>query len=79
VITRSRAAAAGLPVLFLLPGIMGSHLKDKAGRVWLDFGALTIGGGLTRLEFTDTGIEPDGVMARCRTSAFAVTCRGSMT
>ncbi|MDA8414482.1 MAG: hypothetical protein M0023_11955, partial [Desulfobacteraceae bacterium] len=31
-----RGAAAGLPVVFVLPGIMGSHLSVNDKRVWLD-------------------------------------------
>jgi pimeloyl-ACP methyl ester carboxylesterase len=49
------------PVVFLLPGIMGSHLKDKNGRVWLDPVALALG-GMRRLELDDFAIEADGVV-----------------
>ncbi len=52
-----------LPTVFVLPGIMGSHLKDGAGRVWLSKKEL-IRGGLKRLEITDTGVGPDGLVDR---------------
>lgn len=51
------------PVVFLLPGIMGSHLKDKDGRVWLDPCSLALG-GMRRLELSDPSIEADGVVAK---------------
>lgn len=55
------AGAAEKPVVFLLPGIMGSHLKDKNGRVWLDPAALALG-GFSRLELNDFAVEADGVL-----------------
>lgn len=54
-------AATGRPVVFLLPGIMGSHLKDARGRIWLDPSALALG-GMGRLGLEIAGIKPDGVI-----------------
>src|SRR6185295_9957353 len=31
------------PVVFLLPGIMGSHLEVESGRVWVDYDKLLLG------------------------------------
>ncbi len=58
----ARGTAAGeRPVVFLLPGIMGSHLKDARGRIWLDPPALAIG-GMARLGIANGNIEADGVI-----------------
>jgi CHAT domain-containing protein len=66
---RSRAAE-NLPVLFLLPGIMGSHLGDHKGRVWLAPFAMAMG-GLRRLVISADKIVPDGLISlayrRCAT------------
>jgi CHAT domain len=35
---------ADAPILFLVPGFMGTHMGDDEGPVWLDFDALALGG-----------------------------------
>lgn len=61
-IATSRAAEKN-PVLILVPGFMGSHLKDDSGRVWLDYDVLAAG-GMSRLAMSNSGIQPDEVIAR---------------
>jgi pimeloyl-ACP methyl ester carboxylesterase len=51
-----------LPVLYLLPGIMGSHLRDPKGRVWLAPAPL-FNGALRRLKIEDDDITPDGIVS----------------
>lgn len=63
---RQRLTAATLPqdsgdVVFLLPGIMGSHLKAGGERTWLNYSRL-IRGGMERLRLDATGIAIDGVI-----------------
>jgi tetratricopeptide (TPR) repeat protein len=58
-VERSAAAAAALPALFVLPGILGSNLKVGDERVWL---AWRLVNGFSRLAY-DPGknaVEPDG-------------------
>lgn len=46
-------AEANLPVVVVLPGIMGSHLwRNDSDRVWFDFPDL-VGGGLKKLAWTE--------------------------
>lgn len=60
-----RAAASGKPpnekpAVFVLPGILGSHIKVDGNRVWLD---LRLFNGLDRLTYSDppkARFEPDG-------------------
>lgn len=40
---QQRGAAAELPVVFLLPGMMGSHLSIDENRIWLDPGDISQG------------------------------------
>jgi CHAT domain-containing protein/pimeloyl-ACP methyl ester carboxylesterase len=59
----SRAAAdPNAPVVFVLPGIMGSHLKVGDHRVWLDFGRLGFE-GLGVLHMGQSNVSADGVVA----------------
>ncbi|HET9535422.1 MAG TPA: CHAT domain-containing protein, partial [Mesorhizobium sp.] len=59
----SRAAAdPNAPVVFVLPGIMGSHLKVGDRRIWLDFGRLGFA-GLGALHMGQSNVSPDGVVA----------------
>ena len=51
------------PVVFVLPGIMGTHLKVGDDRVWADPLGLALG-GLRRLRINATDVEPDALMAR---------------
>jgi hypothetical protein len=50
------------PVVFLVPGIMGSHLKVGGKRIWLDLLKLA-GGGLATLEPAASGVEAEAVVA----------------
>ena len=50
------------PVVFLLPGIMGSHLKVGGRRVWFDFATIARA-GMAQLDIAAGGVEPDGVVA----------------
>jgi hypothetical protein len=52
----ARADDAARPAVFLLPGILGSHLKVDGRRIWLSW---RIVNGLEKLRYT--GKEPDGV------------------
>ena len=59
------AAETHLPVVVVLPGIMGSHLwRNESERVWFDFTGL-VAGGLGKLKWIErTGTEiGDGVSA----------------
>jgi pimeloyl-ACP methyl ester carboxylesterase len=56
------AGAAERPIVFILPGLMGSHLRDKNGRVWLDPLLLSMG-GMARLKFENGSIQPHGIVA----------------
>lgn len=52
------------PAVFVLPGILGSHIKVDGKRVWLSFRLL---GGLTQLEYKsadDDRFSPDGVVGK---------------
>ena len=52
----ARSAAVGpRPVLFVLPGIMGSELVVKGNRIWVDLFGLAFG------EFKELHIDADGV------------------
>lgn len=46
------------PVVFVLPGIMGSHLLVKQDRVWLDYFDLALG-GLERLRIDAANVTPE--------------------
>ena len=57
---RTRAGAAeALPVVVVLPGIMGSHLwVNRKDRVWFDFGDL-VAGGLAKIAYPQPNVEPE--------------------
>ena len=57
------AAAVDRPVVIVLPGVMGSHLKrGKDDRVWFD--PLDIAkGGLQKIAFGQAGVEADDLFA----------------
>lgn len=57
----TRAQSADTPIVFLLPGIMGSHLEVKGNRVWLNRFALALG-GMRKLKFGTPQIKPNGVV-----------------
>ena len=50
-----------LPVAFLLPGIMGTHLALKKKRQWIDVSAI-VWGGLGKLAIETKDVEPDGLV-----------------
>jgi CHAT domain-containing protein len=51
--------AAQLPVVVVLPGIMGSHLwKNRRDRVWFDFDDLMTG-GLDKIRYGEDGVEAE--------------------
>ncbi|MDZ5460710.1 CHAT domain-containing protein [Azohydromonas lata] len=56
------AAAAELPVVVLLPGIMGSSLRAKGDRIWLDPLRL-LRGGLDRVAWGSEGVEAESPLA----------------
>jgi tetratricopeptide (TPR) repeat protein len=60
VVPRAPAAAASLPAVFVLPGILGSNLKVGKDRIWLGWRLVN---GFARLAY-DAGkknaVEPDG-------------------
>lgn len=64
-ITRSRGGREikkreDAPIVFLLPGTMGSHIQVNHDRIWFDPVSL-IGGGIDRLSIDSTAdITPDG-------------------
>ena len=62
---RVRSAAAGpQPVLFFLPGIMGSHLRvGDHDRVWFDFFDIARG-GMEKIRYDQRDIYPDGLFNR---------------
>ncbi|MEM1128787.1 MAG: CHAT domain-containing protein, partial [Bacteroidota bacterium] len=49
------------PVVFVLPGIMGSHLSVGRDRIWLDFLDLARG-GLRKLNIDAASVQPDGLV-----------------
>ena len=50
--SRGDAAQASLPVVVVLPGVMGSHLwRNESDRVWFDFPDLVVG-GLEKIRWT---------------------------
>ncbi len=53
----SRGPAGPRPVVFVLPGIMGSELEVNGNRVWIDFVDL-FAGGLAQLHIGATGVTP---------------------
>lgn len=60
----ARSATAGpRPVVFVLPGIMGSELEVKGNRVWVDLLGLTLG-EFTKLRIDARGVNPTNAYAR---------------
>ncbi|MFM9915121.1 MAG: CHAT domain-containing protein, partial [Rhizobacter sp.] len=58
-LTESRAAS-DMPAVFVLPGILGSHIKVDGKRIWLGWRLIN---GLKKLEYPDPpgrSVEPDG-------------------
>jgi pimeloyl-ACP methyl ester carboxylesterase len=50
----------GRPTVFLLPGIMGTHLRRDQLRIWVHYMELAAG-GLYDLKIQDENIHPDGL------------------
>jgi pimeloyl-ACP methyl ester carboxylesterase len=50
------------PVVFILPGIMGSHLAIKNDRVWINLVDLAVG-GLSKLKDDAPGVQPEALVA----------------
>jgi hypothetical protein len=55
-------APAEAPVVFLVPDVLGTHLQDMEGRVWLDYTALALG-GLQRLAIERSQIQAEAIIA----------------
>ena len=55
------AEKGGRPIVFVLPGTMGSHLAKQANRIWLDYFDLA-GGGLFKLDIKAKDIGPAGLL-----------------
>ena len=58
-----RKVAGPRPVVFVLPGIMGSHLGVKGDCIWLDFLALAFG-GLSKLVIGAKRVEPQALVGK---------------
>ena len=56
----SRGGGATPPIVYVLPGIMGTHLRVKDERVWLDYGQLVFG-GFGKLKLGSRQVVPDGL------------------
>jgi hypothetical protein len=52
-----RRPAEPAPVVFVLPGIMGSELEVDGDRIWLDYSDLVFG-GMRKLRIDATGVVP---------------------
>ncbi len=60
---KTRDKTASEPILYLLPGIMGSHLQMGHNRIWFDPINLCAG-GMERLHIEAKGISQDGLLHR---------------
>lgn len=56
------AQTANAPVVFVLPGLMGSHLRVRNERVWIDQGQLALG-DLEKLHIEAAQVEPETLLA----------------
>ena len=54
----TKRSAGDLPIVFLLPGISGSHLKVGGDRIWIDPFDLAFG-GVAKLSIDNPQVEPD--------------------
>ncbi len=59
-VSRSGKTIAEQPVLYVLPGIMGSHLQDGGDRIWLNYLRMATG-GLRRLRIDAPSITASGI------------------
>jgi pimeloyl-ACP methyl ester carboxylesterase/tetratricopeptide (TPR) repeat protein len=60
--TTQKRAAAAQPVVFVLPGIMGSQLKRNGNLIWLDYADLLLGGLAQIRDVDDPQVTPVGLM-----------------
>ncbi len=58
---RSRAAAEARPIVFLVPGIMGSHLEVRGNRIWMDLLDLAAG-GMASLRIDAKNVNAEAIM-----------------
>jgi pimeloyl-ACP methyl ester carboxylesterase/tetratricopeptide (TPR) repeat protein len=58
---KSPSADGSKPIVILVPGIMGTHLKVAGKRVWIEFGKIAEG-EFSRLTEDASGVETDGVL-----------------
>jgi pimeloyl-ACP methyl ester carboxylesterase/tetratricopeptide (TPR) repeat protein len=56
-----RSDGAARPTVFVLPGLMGSHLSADSHRVWLSLGSLALG-GVKSLDIKAPGVAAEGVI-----------------
>ncbi len=61
VLKRSRAAAEARPIVFLVPGIMGSHLEVRGNRIWMDLLDLAAG-GMASLRIDAKNVNAEAIM-----------------
>ncbi len=59
-VSRSGKTIADQPVLYVLPGIMGSHLQDGGDRIWLNYLRMATG-GLRRLRIDSPTVTASGI------------------
>ena len=50
------------PVVYILPGIMGTHLSAGGNRIWMDLLGLTQG-KMVDLQISNTNVQPDALVA----------------
>ena len=50
------------PVVYIVPGIMGTHLAERGNRIWLDLFEMA-GGGIANLQITNKDITPYSLVA----------------
>jgi hypothetical protein len=63
-VRKSPSSGGTKPLLILVPGIMGTHLKVGDERIWIDFGEIA-GGEFTGLSEDAPGVVTDGVVKMC--------------
>ncbi|WP_118951704.1 DUF7379 domain-containing protein [Taibaiella helva] len=59
-VSRAGRGIQGMPVLYILPGIMGSHLQDGEDRIWLNYLSIATG-GLRRLYIGSPSVKASGI------------------
>lgn len=60
-VRKDPSSGGNRPILVLVPGIMGTHLRVGKERIWLDFSEIA-GGEFSKLTEDATGVDTDGVM-----------------